>query len=147
MVPSRRILCMPITQPGGNLLRLALGRGKVPRWFSTKSQPHAKRMSTRGYLAAILTSTVVVVLGTYYYKEYIKRTCRTKGCVVIDVFDEPHMRDEVKLLRYYNGNTSCWLPGYINATMLTQAKEFPVDDSDIFAVSFPKSGNCCGFML
>ena len=101
-------------------------------------------MSTRGYLAAILTSTAVVVLCTYYYKGYIKRTRKAKGCVGIDVFDEPHMRDEVKLLRYFNGNTSCWLPGYINATMLTQAKEFPVDDSDIFAVSFPKSGNCCG---
>ena len=66
---------------------------------------------------------------------------------MIDIFDEPHMRDEVKLLRQYNGNTSCWLPGYINETILTQAKQFPVDDSDIFAVSFPKSGNCCGVML
>ncbi len=45
-----------------------------------------------------------------------------------------------ELIRRYKGDTQFKLHGFIRGEVLKQATTFPVDESDIFAVSFPKSG-------
>ena len=51
------------------------------------------------------------------------------------------------LIRRYKGGTQCWLPGFVTEEVLKQTTTFPVDESDIFAVSFPKSGKYSGLVL
>ena len=55
---------------------------------------------------------------------------------------DPHMKGDSfrELIRRYKGDTQFKLHGFIRGEVLKQATTFPVDESDIFAVSFPKSG-------
>ena len=57
-----------------------------------------------------------------------------------DIFVDPHMKGGRDLIRRYKCDTQCWLPGFVTEVVLKQTTAFPVDESDIFAVSFPKSG-------
>ena len=98
---------------------------------SRNSQESAKRMFKRGHLAAIFTGIAVLV--------FVSRR-RAGDNIDNDTYIDPHRRFKGKLIRF-KADEPFWLPEeYINQYKLNQVTQFPVDDTDIFVVSFPKSG-------
>ena len=112
---------------------------------SRNSQQSAKQMFKRGHLTAIFTGIAVFIFSKYYFKKSIKDKRQATGHrasdnIDTDTYIDPHRKGEGKLRRF-KADTPCWLPGeFVTEKKLEQVTQFPVDDTDIFAVSFPKSG-------
>ena len=112
---------------------------------SRNSHQSAKRMFKREHLGAIFTGIAVLVFGRYYFKTSIEDKRQATGHragdnIDTDTYIDPHRKCKGKLIRF-KADEPFWLPEeFLNQYKLNQVTQFPVDDTDIFVVSFPKSG-------
>ncbi|KAI0233195.1 hypothetical protein LSAT2_016535 [Lamellibrachia satsuma] len=112
---------------------------------SRNSQQSAKRMFKREHFGAIFTGIAVLLFGRYYFKTSIEDKRQATGHragdnIDTDTYIDPHRKCKGKLIRF-KADEPFWLPEeFLNQYKLNQVTQFPVDDTDIFVVSFPKSG-------
>ena len=96
-------------------------------------------MFTRTHLAAVMAGTAIVGLS-YYAKTTTGR--RASGCRIIGKFTDPLMKGaRGPMTEFEFEDTRCCLPDVLlPAKTLKTISQLPVDKTDVFVASFPKSG-------